>query len=205
MPHPALLPRLAAAVAVAGIAGLVAGRVARARAHPPDSAPGRTARRFRFGQHVVSGRSVTVNAPPEELFRLWRELETLSRLLGHVEDARQIGPDRWAWTLVGPAGNRARVEVKITEDRPGEVLAWQSTGESEVEAQGKIAFAADPAGRGTRVEATVAHVPPFGRPGHWVARLAGRDPGTLARHALKRMKMLAETGEIATAARRREA
>lgn len=172
---------------------------------PPDSAPGRTARRSRFGEYIVSGRSVTVNASRDSLYDQWRDVKSLAKLLDYASDVMETSPNRWSWVLKGPPERQAFVEVDLVEDRPGEVLVWKSTPASEIEANGKIAFSDAPAGRGVRVEATISYKPPFGQPGHWVAKLTGHDPSALARHALKRMKMIAETGELATASNQREA
>lgn len=172
---------------------------------PADSAPGRTARKSRFGDYIVSGRSVTVNAARDSLYDQWRNVESLGKLLDHATDVMETSPNRWSWVLKGPGQSQALVEVDLVEDRRGEVLAWKSTPASEVEASGKIAFSDAPAGRGARVEATISYKPLFGQPGHWVNKLTGHDPAMLARHALKRMKMIAETGELATASNQKEA
>lgn len=171
---------------------------------PADSAPGRTARRTRFGDYIVSGRSVTVNASRDSLYDQWRDVQSLGKLLDHATDVMETAPNRWRWMLKGMGQQQATVEVDLVEDRRGEVLAWNSTRDSEIEAKGKIAFSDAPAGRGTRVEAIISYKPPLGQPGHWVAKLTGHDPAMLARHALKRMKMIAETGELATASNRKE-
>ena len=44
----------------------------------------------------------------------------------------------------------------------------------------------------------------LGELGRMVAKLAGVDPETQGRRALKRLKMLMETGEIATSRNRRD-
>lgn len=60
-----------------------------------------------------------------------------------------------------------------------------------------------PAGRGTEVEAHIAWRPHLGVVGHWAATLRGTDPAIRGRQELKRLKMLLETGEIATAQNRK--
>ncbi len=61
-----------------------------------------------------------------------------------------------------------------------------------------------PGGRGTIVTAIVAYKPPMGLLGQTVAKLFQAEPSVQARRDLKRLKMLLETGEIATNANRRE-
>lgn len=205
MRSPGHRPRFRYAL-LAGAAGLSAYWLLTGSAEhrPADSAPGRTARRTRFGDYIVSGRSVTVNASRDSLYDQWRDVRSLGKLLDHATDVMETAPNRWRWVLKGSGDRQALVEVELVEDRRGEGLVWNSTPESEIEAKGKIAFSDAPAGRGTRVEATISYKPLLGQPGHWVAKLTGHDPALLARHALKRMKMIAETGEIATASNRKE-
>ena len=68
-----------------------------------------------------------------------------------------------------------------------------------------MAFRDAPGGRGTEVEAIVAYVPPAGDLGRWVAKAFQAEPQAQGRRELKRLKMLLETGEIATNAMRKSA
>ena len=55
------------------------------------------------------------------------------------------------------------------------------------------------------VEAVVAYRPPMGELGRIVAKLFQAEPAIQARRDLKRLKMLLETGEIATNRNRNDA
>ncbi len=55
-----------------------------------------------------------------------------------------------------------------------------------------------PGGRGTEVHATLVYEPPAGALGKVVAALFQKEPGQQAKRDLRRLKMLLETGEIAT-------
>jgi len=170
--------------------------------HPPDSAPGRTARRMRFGRYVVQGRTVTINASRNLLWAFWRDPANLSRFLRDVTSCEDLGEGRARWTLQGPDG-AIYVETRLVEDREGESLAWRSTGNSDLDIEAKVRFRDAPAGRGTELEAHIAYKPSGGFVGQWAAKLARTDPLARGRQELKRLKMLIETGEIATAANRR--
>jgi uncharacterized membrane protein len=67
-----------------------------------------------------------------------------------------------------------------------------------------VTFQKAPGERGTRVSLVMEYDPPAGAVGRAVAKLFLREPAVQARHDLKRLKMLMETGEIATSARNRE-
>jgi uncharacterized membrane protein len=202
---------LAAGAAIGAIAYLIAKPLAQARsrhahspAHTPDSAPGRTARRRRFGEFAVTGRTVTIAKPRSEVFAFWRDFANLPKFMANVKSVEAAGPDVTVWTIAGPAGSTARVETRLVEERENEALAWRSTEDSQIETEGKISFRDAPEGRGRQVEAIIAWKPPAGVLGQMVAKLFGKDPKTQGRHELKRLKMLMETGEIATARNRAE-
>lgn len=172
--------------------------------HPADSAPGRAARRGRFGDYVVTGRSVTIDAARGDLFARLKDPAQLGRFMQNVRAVEKTGDGNWRWTLAGPAGSDVRLETRIVQEDADSVIAWRSTGGSQIDAEGKIMLRDAPGGRGTVVEAIVAYQPPGGAAGHWVAKAFLKDPKAQGRHELKRLKMLVETGEIATSENRRE-
>ena len=55
------------------------------------------------------------------------------------------------------------------------------------------------------MEAIIAYVPPGGRVGQIIAKLFQAEPAIQGRRDLKRLKMLLETGEVATSANRKSA
>ena len=60
-------------------AGMLAGALGRLPPKgPPDSAPGRTARRSQFGRYQVAGRTVTIAAPRAQIYRMWRDPASLA-------------------------------------------------------------------------------------------------------------------------------
>ncbi len=197
--------RIAVPIALAGAAVAVYFLTQQSRpGHPPDSAPGRTARQGWFGDYKVAGRSITIAAPRQELFARWTNPAELSRFMQNVRSVGE-GPDgTWRWIVAGPLASEVTLVTRIVETRKGEFLAWRSVEGSEIEAEGKVFFRDAPAGRGTVVEAIIAYQPPAGTIGHWIAKAFRADPRMQGRHELKRLKMLVETGEIATAANRRE-
>jgi uncharacterized membrane protein len=198
--HPLIL--VGAAFATGLALGLLGTR--RSERHPPDSAPGRTARRRRFGDYAVVGRTVTINRPRAELYAFWRDFQNLPRFMENIEKVQPTGPDRAIWTIAAPGGQTVDVETEVVTDRENELIAWRSVPESEIETEGRISFRDAPAGRGTYVEAIIAYKPPAGELGRLIAKLFQREPGIQGRHELKRFKMLMETGEIATSESRPE-
>ncbi|NEX46480.1 SRPBCC family protein [Pseudotabrizicola algicola] len=192
------------AVAVTGLVGAsVLTRQPMAR-HDADSAPGRTARQMRYGRFAVVGRTVTIHRPRDEVYRFWRDPSNLPTIMDHVAAITEQNNDLWTWQLDAPAGMTVHLETEIVSDRPGSEIAWKSTEASQVRTQGKVMFSDAPGDRGTEVEAIIAYTPVLGELGRLIAKLAGKDPETQGRRALKRLKMLLETGEIATSRNQRE-
>lgn len=187
------------AIALVGVALGAALAKPKEPRHPADSAPGRTARRSRFGAFAAVGRSVTIKRPRADLFAFWRDFENLPKFMENIEAVRQVGEARYAWTIRAPFGRDVEIVTEIVQERPGELIAWRSVAGSDIETEGRVTFEDAPAGRGTIVSATIAYVPPSGELGRFVAKLFQREPGIQARRELKRFKMLMETGEIATA------
>jgi uncharacterized membrane protein len=167
-----------------------------------DSAPER-ARRAPSGSATLTANAVTINRPRDELFAFWRAFENLPAFMENVLAARPLGQDRWEWRIGAPAGRSVRLETVVTDERPGERIAWRSLPGSDVEAEGDVTFRDAPAGRGAVVEATVAYHPPADELGRLIATLFQREPQIQGRRELRRFKMLMETGEIATSANRR--
>lgn len=177
----------------------------RHRDHPADDAPGFTARRD-FGRYEVVGRSVTIARPRTELFAFWRDFSNLAQFMENLIEVSPAGTDGHSvWTIRGPAGKSVQVETRIAREVDGELIAWRSVEGSDIDTEGRVTFEDAPGQRGTRVGLIIAYVPPMGEAGRAVAKLFRREPEVQARHDLKRFKMLMETGEIATSARRKDA
>jgi uncharacterized membrane protein len=186
-----------AAAAIASVAAVAATQL-RDQKHPPDDAPGRTAKDKDFGDYAVVGHAVTINRPRHELYSFWHDFGNLARFMENVEMVQPTGAENAVWTIKAPAGRTVDVETRIVEDRPDELIAWRSVEGSDIETEGRVRFR-DGGARGTIVEAIVAYKPPAGALGQMIAKLFQREPNIQARQELKRFKMLMETGEVAIA------
>ncbi len=177
-----------------------------------DDAPLSTSKRGEEKEHMslslvdpkgdtLSGKTVTINRPRQELYDYWRALENLSTFMENVERIEGLGDNRYHWVVKAPAGKTVEWIAKVTQDVPGKVLAWASEEGADVPNSGRIDFRDAPGGRGTWVTATILYDPPGGIVGKVVAKLFQREPAIQARRDLRRFKQFMETGEIATGAR----
>lgn len=201
--------------AIAGLAGLglAVGSIAigaylttrqdRRKKHPDDS-PGYTMRQD-FGAYDVTGRTVTIDKPRSELFAFFRDFQNLPQFMENLEAIEPTGQSgRNVWKIKAPLGRTVDVETEIAREEQDELIAWRSVEGSDIDTEGRVKFRDAPGDRGTQVQLIIAYKPPAGEVGRLAAKLFQREPAVQARHDLKRFKMLMETGEIATSARRKE-
>jgi uncharacterized membrane protein len=143
-------------------------------------------------------KAVTINSPPETIYRFWRNLENFPRFMRHLEQVTTTGERTSHWVATAPAGTRVEWDAEIVEDEANSRIAWRTLPGSTVEHEGVISFEPASAGRGTIVRVSMRYVPPAGKLGVHVAKLFGEEPNIQVDGDLRRMKQLIETGEIAT-------
>jgi uncharacterized membrane protein len=142
--------------------------------------------------------AITIGRPAQELYEFWRDFTNLPQIMDHLESVEVLGGNRSHWKVKGPAGSTVEWDAEITEDRPGELIAWRSLEGADVDNVGTVRFIAMPDDRGTVVKIDLAYDPPAGRMGAAVARLFRRGPEQEIRSDLRPFKQLMETGEIST-------
>ncbi|HYD46652.1 MAG TPA: SRPBCC family protein [Phenylobacterium sp.] len=147
---------------------------------------------------AVVGRTITVNAPREEVYAFWRDFRNFPSFMENIESVTPGDGQRSHWVLKAPAGKSVEWDSVLTEDRPGEVIAWEAVEEADVKNTGRIEFSDAPGGRGTQITATIVYDPPGGDLGMLIAKLFQKEPKVQARRELRRFKQLMETGEVST-------
>ncbi|WP_373488568.1 hypothetical protein [Blastomonas sp.] len=170
-----------------------------------DAAPVRTARNMRmFGDYLVAGATVTIQASPETITQAWQNSAELWAAMEYTPFPEGSQPG----LLITPPELHARISqpllLEIVTDKPDEVIAWRSGGDGQDDVHGRIRFH-DNGSKGTAIEIIFAFKPEVLRTGlqTGAALLATVNAGLL--RDLRRMKMLIETGEIATACNQRSA
>ncbi|MGZ5200156.1 MAG: SRPBCC family protein [Telluria sp.] len=185
--------RLAATAAIA--AGITALDV-RAGAWPRRSPSSETLPGTHGQRRVL--KAITVNAAPEECYRFWHNFESFPQFMRHIESVEKLDDKRSHWCATGPAGSRVEWDAEITSDEPNRLLAWRSTGNSDVYNTGTVQFAPAPGGKGTLLQVEMEYSPPGGTAGAMVAMLFGEEPSQQMEGDLRRFKQLIECGEIPT-------
>ncbi len=144
--------------------------------------------------------TITVNKPPEEVYRLWRRLENLPRFMSHLESVTPVNErqSHWVARMSGPL--RLEWDAIIVEDEPNKKISWRSLAESRVDHSGSVLFRHLPARNLTEVKIVMSYRPPLGPAGEAVAKLIGRLTEHQIRQDLRAFKTMAEAGEKPTIA-----
>lgn len=166
------------------------GRRAPARAARPE--PGAQVR------EMGVERSITIGKSPDELYRFWREPGNLTRIMGHFAQVTSSIPEGAHWRVEAPFGRSLEWDTRVVEDRPGELLRWESLDGAELPNQGSVRFRPAPGSWGTEVTLDIHFKPPGGALGEAVLKRLRIGPSMVVLRALRRFKSLVETGEIPT-------
>jgi len=156
------------------------------------------AKGVRHEQGIVVRRSVTINQPASELFAFWRKFDNLPKFMYHLDRVDVLDDKHSHWVAKAPLGQSVEWNASIINEKPGELIAWQTDPGADVDSAGAVTFKPAPAGRGTEVHISLSYMPPAGKVGSMVAKLFGEEPSQQIESDLRRFKMLMETGEIAT-------
>lgn len=147
-------------------------------------------------QGVQVRQQVTVNRPVGELYRFWRNVENLPRVMTYLEDVKSLGDRRSHWVAKGPAGQRIEWDAEVTDARENELVAWRSIEGSEVPNEGSVRFTRSTDGNGTVIDVALTYHPPGGKAGAAVAKLFGREPAQEIRRDLDHFKERVESGNL---------
>jgi uncharacterized membrane protein len=142
-------------------------------------------------------RSVTINRPPEDIYRFWRNLENLPRFMNHLESVKNVGHLRSRWAAKAPLGITVSWEAEIITEKENELIGWRSLPGSMVDNAGSVHFKRAPGNRGTEVRVALKYDPPAGKVGATIAtiaRLFGAGPEEEIQEDLRGLKKLLETG-----------
>jgi uncharacterized membrane protein len=139
---------------------------------------------------------ITVNRPVEEVYEFWKNPQNFSRFMGHIESVRVTGGGRTRWKAKAPAGLSVEWDAVTVEDRPNELISWQSVGDAEVHNRGTVRFTRATGNRGTEVHLEVDFKPKGGAIGARIAKMFAMIPKLQLRADLQRFKQMIELGEI---------
>jgi uncharacterized membrane protein len=138
-------------------------------------------------------KTLFIGAPVKRVYNFWTDYENFPLFMSNVREVQDLGGGRSHWVVRGPGGVPIEWDSVLTEQVPGETIAWRSRPGSMLENAGAVRFRAE--GEGTRVDLRLCYNPPAGGAGQAVAELLGADPRAKLNEDLGRLKALLEGSE----------
>lgn len=153
---------------------------------------------LKSGEGSKMEKSVTINRSPDEIYSFWRQLENLPRFMNHIQSVTQKGDGISHWVMKTSHDRTLQWDARLIEDKPGQMLSWQSLEGADVDNAGSVWFTPAVGGRGTVVKVSMKYSPPGGKLGSLMAKLMGDSADKQMAEDLFRLKSLLETGETPT-------
>lgn len=152
-------------------------------------------RKVPTGQATKIRRTIEINRPPAELYRFWRSLENLPRVMSYL-DSVQVIDDRLSHWVVKTFAGAPSIEwdAEIINDIENERIGWRSLRDADVDHAGSVEFEPTGNGQRTRLTVTMQYQPPAGHLGTAIAKLFGEDPERKIEQDLQRFKESMEAG-----------
>src|SRR3954468_3847591 len=103
------------------------------------------------------GKTVTIGKPRQELYDAWRDFTRFPNFMENVESVEKLDAQRSRWTIKAPGGSSVELVTRITEDKAGKAIAWESEPDSQIETEGRVEFLDAGPDRGTMVRLTMRY------------------------------------------------
>ena len=145
-------------------------------------------RKVPTNQAVKVDERIRIARPAEELYRFWRNLTNLPRILPHLESVEPITGKLSHWVARTDGGPRVEWDAEIINEIDGELIGWRSLAGSDVQHAGSVHFTRQPDGRTTEMRVVLQYYPPSGLAGVMFAKALGQDPARLIAEDLRRFK-----------------
>lgn len=153
---------------------------------------------LKSGEGTKIEKAVTINRSPEDIYSFWRELENLPRFMQHVQSVTQTGDGISHWIVKTSHDRTLEWDARLIEDKPGQMMSWQSLENADVDNAGSVWFTPATGGRGTVVKVSMKYSPPGGKFGTMLSKLFGDSAEKQMSEDLFRLKSILETGESPT-------
>jgi uncharacterized membrane protein len=148
---------------------------------------------LKSGEGMKMEQSVTINRSPEEIYYFWRQLENLPRFMNHIKSVTQTGDGISHWVVQTSAGKEFEWDARLIEDKPGQMLSWQSLDGADVDNAGSVWFTPTSDGTATIVKVSMKYSPPGGKLGALLAKFFGDSAEKQMTEDLLRLKNIMES------------
>lgn len=140
---------------------------------------------------------VTIKAPSEVLYAMWRDPANLQGIVPAVESVERLDDRHARWVTRGSGSVMTNWNAEVINDVPDRLIGWRSFTGADVAHAGSVTFRPRLPDE-TEVTVTLQCEVSGGRVGLTLASVFGGSPRAMVRSALRRWKQLLETGELPT-------
>lgn len=145
-------------------------------------------------------RAIEINRPPNDMYRFWRSLDNLPRIMNHLDSVQVINDRLSHWVMKAmPGVPKVEWDAEIINDVENQRIGWKSLQGADVDHTGSVEFKPTDNGQRTWMTVTLQYEPPGGKLGAAVAKWFGEDPNTKIAEDLQRFKEEMETGVFSQA------
>src|SRR5437588_8871588 len=95
---------------------------------------------LKSGKGVKVQKSVTINRPVAELYSFWRRFENLPRFMLYLQSVTERADGTSHWVMRTPKDKQLEWDARIIEERPNEMISWQSLEHADVVNAGSVWF-----------------------------------------------------------------
>lgn len=148
---------------------------------------------LKSGEGMKLEQSVTIHRSPDEIYSFWRQLENLPRFMQHIKSVTQVGDGVSHWVVKTSAGKEFQWDARLIEDKPGEMLSWQSLEGADIDNAGSVWFLPADSDSATVVKVSMKYSPPGGMFGALLGKFFGASAEKQMTEDLLRLKNLLES------------
>ncbi|MGE0471648.1 MAG: SRPBCC family protein [Nitrospira sp.] len=147
--------------------------------------------------------SIQINRPPHEMYRYWRSLENLPRIMNHLDSVQVINDRLSHWTVnTLPGSPKLEWDAEIINDVENQRIGWRSLKGADVDHAGSVEFKPIADGNRTALTVTLQYDPPGGKVGTAIVKWFGEDPEIQLAEDLQRFKEQMEMGVSSSSGRK---
>lgn len=115
--------------------------------------------------------SVDIHAPAALCYERWHQFENFPHFMEHVKQVTKIDNTHWHWVINSPIGKTVSWNAEIDADERNRVIAWHTTGDSDLSMQGVVRFD-EMAPNHTRLSCLIQYTPSENGLGSFVGAIA---------------------------------
>ncbi len=146
-------------------------------------------RKVHTGRATKIQQAIEIHRPPEELYRLWRSLDNLPRMMTHLESVQVIDDHVSHWVMKLSAGApRVEWDAEIINEVENQRIGWRSLHGSDIDHAGSVEFKPTGDGQRTRLTVKLQYAMPGGMLSSTMAKWLGGDPSHTLAEDLQQFK-----------------